>query len=86
LHRYDGVGRQAKRTQACRDGGNCVIGLRITQGARRAIGEALAVRRVNERGGFGVPNPGTAKEIIKRCGDTSCPVDFAEDHRQRLKA
>jgi hypothetical protein len=63
-----------------------VVGLRITQGARRAIGEALAVRRVNERGGFGVPNPGTAKEIIKRCGDTSCPVDFAEDHRQRLKA
>jgi hypothetical protein len=60
--------------------------LRETQGAWRAVREALAGRCVNECGGIGVTHPGTSKEIIKRCSDTRCPVDFAEDHRQRLKA
>jgi hypothetical protein len=86
LHRHDGVSRQTKRPQACRDRRNCVIGLRVTQGAGRAVRETLAVRRVNKRCGIGVTHPGTAKEIIKRCGDAGCPVDFAEDHRERLKA
>ena len=37
LHRHDGVGRQTERTQARRDRGNCVIGLRDNSGcaARR---------------------------------------------------
>ena len=85
LHRRDGVGRQTERTQARRDRGNCVIGLRVTRAAWHAIRETLAVGRVNERGGTGMPDAGTTKEIIKRCGDARCPVDLAEDHRQRLK-
>lgn len=85
LHRHDGVSWQTKRTQPCRDRGNCVIGLRVTRAAWHAIRETLAVGRVNERGGTGMPDAGTTKEIIKRCGDARCPADFAEDHRQRLK-
>jgi hypothetical protein len=29
---------------------------------------------------------GTTKEIVESRGDVGCPVDLAENHRQRLKA
>jgi hypothetical protein len=86
MHRHNGISRQTKGPQPGCDCGNCVIGLRVTQSARPTVRKGLAVGRVDEGGGIGVTHSRTAKEVIKRCGDAGCPVDFAEDHRERLKA
>ena len=74
------------RAQAGRDRRDCAVRLRVTQDARRAVGKALAVWRVNECGHIWVTDAGAAKKVVERGGNAGRPADFAEDHRPCLKA
>jgi hypothetical protein len=63
-----------------------MVGLCVAQCARGTIGEAPAVRRINERRRIGMPDSRAPKKIVKRRGDAGRPAVFTEDHRQHLMA
>ena len=62
----DGVGVQPHAPQPSGDGRNHAIGLRIGEAARLAVGEALAVGRVDERNVVGPPLRRPAQQLIER--------------------
>jgi hypothetical protein len=48
LHRHDGVGLQSESTQFSGERGDRTVRLSEAQGARRAVGEIFAIRRIGE--------------------------------------
>ena len=42
------------------------VGLRISQPARRAVGEAVAVRRIGQRDRVGLAHAGAAEQVVER--------------------
>ena len=77
----DGVGRQTHAAQAARDRRHHAVGLGKGEPARRAVGEARAVRRVDQRERVGMA-PGEVTEHVSMVSGLPAarPPELAEDH------
>ena len=80
LNADDGVGLQAELTQLGRDRGNGAVGFRISETARRAIGEALAVGWIGERDSVGPSRGGAAERVVEGRCRNDFGLGIAEDH------
>ncbi len=80
LQRDHRVGWQAEPAQPRGNRGNHPVGLRVSELARCAVGEMLAVRRIDERHRIVATHAGAAEQIVERGARRGALVRGIEDH------